>query len=89
MKQKKETANEIGPVSFEEALNKLETIVNELESGELALEESLTKFATGMDLAKLCLSRLAAAEKQIDKIVQMEQGKLIEKPLELWEEEQC
>ena len=74
-------------VCFEEALGKLELIVKQLERGELPLEESLDRFAEGMKLSQLCLNKLDKAEKNIDKIIQSQQGKIIEKPLTLLEEE--
>ena len=73
-------------VCFEEALGKLEVIVKELESGDLPLEEALDKFSQGITHAKLCFERLNAAEAQVDKILQQEQGRLVEKPLNPVEE---
>jgi exodeoxyribonuclease VII small subunit len=74
-------------VSFEESLGKLELIVKQLERGELPLEESLDRFAEGMKLSQLCLNKLDKAEKNIDKIIQSQQGKIVEKPLSLLEED--
>lgn len=54
---------------FEEALNRLQGIVRQLESGECSLEESLQKFADGMELAKRCQERLSAAEQKIEILV--------------------
>lgn len=73
-------------VCFEEALGKLELIVKQLERGELPLEESLDRFAEGMKLSQVCLNKLDKAEKNIDKIIQSQQGKIVEKPLTLLEE---
>ena len=78
-------SNKQNNVCFEEALGKLEVIVKELEAGELPLEEALDKFSQGMSYAKLCFERLSAAEKQVDKILQQEQGRLVEQPLNLAE----
>ena len=72
-------------VCFEDALGKLEVIVKELEAGDLPLEEALDKFSQGISHAKVCFERLSAAEAQIDKILQQEQGQLVEKPLNLVE----
>lgn len=74
-------------VCFEDALGKLELIVKELENGELPLEEALTKFAEGVDLSKLCLARLNAAEQAIDTILREEKGQLAEHPLRMQEGE--
>ncbi len=57
------------PRKFEEALEKLEKIVDEMENGELTLEQSLAHFEQGMKLAKQCGDRLGKAEKKIEKLV--------------------
>lgn len=72
-------------VCFEDALGKLEVIVKQLEAGELPLEEALDKFGEGISHAKLCFEQLNAAEAQIDKILQLEQGQLVEQPLNVME----
>jgi len=51
--------------SFEESLKQLETIVSKLESGELALEQSLEQFEIGTKLYKECKDQLSVAEKKI------------------------
>ncbi|WP_371369440.1 Exodeoxyribonuclease 7 small subunit [Sporomusa rhizae] len=79
------TSNKQNNVCFEEALGKLEVIVKQLETGELPLEEALDKFSQGISHAKLCFERLSAAEAQVDKILQQENGKLVERPLNLVE----
>ena len=50
---------------FETALKKLETIVEDLESGQLPLDETLKRYENGIKLASYCSSVLAAAEKKI------------------------
>ncbi len=50
---------------FEEALGELEKIVQEMEHGELSLEESFKKFEKGSDLAKVCSAKLAEVEKKV------------------------
>lgn len=57
-------------ISFEEAVEKLEKIVQELENGELSLEDSLEKFALGVSLSKVCYSQINKAQNTIDKILQ-------------------
>lgn len=76
-------------MSFEEAIKKLEEIVKLLEQGQLTLDESLTQFSEGIALSQHCLSRLENAEQQIDKILQEEQGTIVEKPLQLQEDTKC
>ena len=58
----KETAEEL---KFEKALEKLEKIVEELEAGEIPLEEALKKYEEGVRLSRLLNEKLAQAEKKI------------------------
>ena len=51
--------------SFEDSLKKLESIVNELESGEVSLDEALKKYERGLKLVKSCQERLNEAEKKL------------------------
>ena len=51
--------------NFEESMKKLETIVTELENGNLNLDESVKKFEEGMKIAKQCNNILEDAEKKI------------------------
>ena len=51
--------------NFEETIKKLETIANELEKGDLNLDESVKKFEVGMALSKKCTKILEEAEKKI------------------------
>lgn len=75
------------PISFEEALSKLEEIVKQLEKGDATLENLLEKFSEGVDLSQLCLTKLNAAERAVDMILQQEENQLTERPLILREEE--
>jgi exodeoxyribonuclease VII small subunit len=68
---------------FEEAMERLEEIVQELEGGDLSLGDSLKAFEEGMDLAKLCSRELEAAEKKVTLLVKESGGKLNEAPFEL------
>lgn len=76
-------------LAFEEALEKLEEIVEQMETGDLLLEEALAKFTEGMTLSKLCLDKLNYAEQQIHMILKDETGKVTEKPFEITGEEKC
>ncbi|UCF08105.1 MAG: exodeoxyribonuclease VII small subunit [Thermoplasmata archaeon] len=60
-------AEEMG---FEEALNKLEEIVNSLETGNLSLDESLAKFEEGIKLSRLCNKKLMDAQQKVEKLVE-------------------
>ncbi len=55
-------------VKFEKALQRLESIVEQLESGEIDLDKSINIFEEGNDLVKLCLEKLNSASKKIQKI---------------------
>ena len=67
-------------INFEEALQKLETIVEDLESGELSLENSLKSFEKGIKLARQCQEKLSKAELQVQKLIE-EDGELNTTPL--------
>lgn len=53
-------------VSFEEKIEKLRKIVEDLEGGDLPLKESLEKFQEGMSLVKQCYDELETAELKIE-----------------------
>jgi len=62
-------------VSFEAAISELETIVNQLESGDLELEQSLNLFERGIELTRLSQTRLQEAEQKVQ-ILMEKQGQL-------------
>lgn len=57
-------------LSFEESLEKLEEIVNKLETGDVPLDDAIDEFTKAMDLVKVCNAKLNNAEEAIAKIVQ-------------------
>ncbi len=63
--------------TFEQALHRLEEIVERMESGDLSLDESLALFQEGVGLSRSCSSRLNDAEGSIQKMVRIEDGKFI------------
>ena len=63
------------PASFEDSLSKLESIVSQLESGDLPLERALEIFEDGVGLARLCQSHLAEAERKVEMLLR-ERGEL-------------
>lgn len=63
-------------MKFEEALAKLEQIVQQLETGALPLEESLAQFEEGMRLSKICGDKLAEVEGKIEVLVKRPDGNL-------------
>jgi len=68
--------------NFESALEDLEQVVEQLESGELALEDSLAAFEKGVGLVKYCNQKLADVEKKVELLVKDKEGKLQLKNLE-------
>ncbi|GAB2190957.1 exodeoxyribonuclease VII small subunit [Sessilibacter sp. MAH2] len=60
---------------FESALSELENIIEQLESGDLSLDESLKAFESGIRLTRDCQQRLTEAEQKVQKLV-AEQGQL-------------
>ena len=54
------------PVHFEKSIAELETIVMQLEKGELSLDESLKQFEKGISLARKCEETLTQAEQKIE-----------------------
>ena len=71
---------------FEEALKKLETIVQAMESEELPLETLLRKYAEGTHLAKVCQDKLAEAELKIQQLEKNTAGEMKLKPLPMNEQ---
>jgi exodeoxyribonuclease VII small subunit len=67
-------SDDLSTLSFEDALKRLETIVQRLESGEASLDESITLYSEGDLLKKQCEARLKAAQEKIDKIVLSSDG---------------
>jgi len=54
---------------FEDNIKELETIINELESGEVDLDTSIAKYTKAMKLVSLCDNKLKQIEEQVNKIV--------------------
>ncbi len=59
---------------FEDKLNELEKMVNDLESGEISLDDAIDKYTKAMKLAKYCSLKLKEAEENVNKIL-TESGK--------------
>ena len=64
-------------LSFEESLEKLEEIVNKLESGDVPLDNAIDEFNNAMQLVKICNNKLNAAEESIAKIVK-DNGEIVD-----------
>jgi len=69
-------------VKFEESLKKLEKIVEDLEKGDLSLDEALKKYQEGIELARMCSQRLEGAKKKIDLLTKNKKGEFELKPLD-------
>ena len=61
---------------FETALEDLEQVVEQLESGDLALEDSLAAFEKGVGLVKFCNQKLNEVEKKVELLIKDKEGKL-------------
>ena len=55
--------------SFEESINRLEELVDKMESGDLSLEQNLKWFEEGMDLIKTCQTHLVDADKRVQELI--------------------
>ncbi|MBA7515507.1 Exodeoxyribonuclease 7 small subunit [subsurface metagenome] len=70
-----EEEGEVG-ISFEEAMKRLESIVETLGEGNLSLEESLKIFEEGTGLCKFCNKKLDEAEYKVEKLMEKEGGEI-------------
>ncbi len=61
---------------FEQALERLESIVAKLETGQLSLDESLALFQEGIGLARVCTFKLEEAEAKIEQLVEESGGRI-------------
>lgn len=68
--------------TFEDALEKLESIVETMEAGDLPLEHMLTRYEEGTRLAKFCQDKLAAAELRIQQLEPAAEGGEVARPFE-------
>jgi exodeoxyribonuclease VII small subunit len=72
--------------NFENAMDRLESIVGQMESGKLPLEELIVRYEEGMKLVKICQERLASTEQKIEIIARNSTGKPLVKDFEPAEE---
>ena len=56
-------------IKFENKMKELESLINELENGEIDLDDSIEKYTKAMKLIKECDTELKTVEKQISKLV--------------------
>src|ERR1700760_1558055 len=69
-------------LNFETAMDRLEKIVEQMESGQLPLEDLIVRYEEGMNLVKVCQERLASAEQKIEIIARNNAGKPVVKDFE-------
>lgn len=68
---------------FEKSLDRLESIVSQLEKGELALEEALKLFEEGVKISRFCNTKLDEAERKVEILLKNDQGQMAEEPFQL------
>ncbi len=68
--------------TFEESLNELEKVAQNLERGDLSLDAAIAEFEKGMRLSKECSEKLEQAEKRINILVKNENGEIEEQKFE-------
>ena len=66
--------------TLEQAMKKLEQIVQDLESGDMPLEKAIKKFEEGVQLSRFCSKKLDETEKRITILVQNPDGQISEAP---------
>lgn len=67
-------SEKIKDLSFEEALEKLENIITQLESGQTKLEDAIKVYEEGVRLKQLCEKKLSDAQMKVEKLVLNKQG---------------
>ena len=68
------TAKPVSELTFEEAMAALEQVVNQLERGEVALEESIALYERGAALKAHCAAKLKAAEEKVE-LIRAQEGR--------------
>ena len=82
----KTAANPNAKISFEDAVEKLESIVEEMESDNLPLEKMLVRYEEGAQLVKVCEEKLQSAETRITQLEEKLEGELSTRPVTLRED---
>ncbi len=68
------TAKKHLPIPFETALTELESLVGQLEQGDLTLEEALQRFEQGVALVRACQNTLRLAEQKVEQLMERNGG---------------
>ena len=64
-------------IKFEKAMTRLESIVEELERGDLNIDKSLEIFEEGIKMSRVCSKKLNEAEAKIEKLTKVKKGDLV------------
>ena len=64
-------------INFETAIEELESLVEEMEQGDISLEDSLKKFERGIELTRTCQKALQDAEQKVQILIEKKQGDVI------------
>ena len=64
-------------IKFEKAIQRLEKIVDDLETGELDIDKSLAIFEEGIKMSRVCSKKLSEAEAKIEKLTRDQKGELV------------
>ena len=64
-------------IKFEKAMTRLESIVEELERGDLNIDKSLEIFEEGIKMSRVCSKKLNEAESKIEKLTKGKKGELV------------
>ncbi len=67
----------MGEIKFEKAIQRLEKIVVDLETGELDIDKSLEIFEEGIKMSRVCSKKLNEAEAKIEKLTKDQKGELV------------
>ena len=67
----------MGEIKFEKAIQRLEKIVDDLETGELDIDKSLEIFEEGIKMSRVCSKKLSEAEAKIEKLTRDKKGELV------------
>ncbi len=78
--QKQAASKDIAALSFEDALRELEGIVQQLERGQIKLDEAISAYERGAALKKHCEAKLAEAKAKVDRIVVAVDGTVTSEP---------
>ena len=74
-------------IKFEKALERLEKIVQDLESGDIPIDEALKRYEEGIRLSRSCQKKLDEAEKKIEILTRSLDGSLKKQPFDIQEAE--